>query len=82
MKSRKENEKTAIERQKQAKRKIAILLARLERLVDGSEDCPQVTAAVKAVVGREQDDTYDDVDEHPGSLDLPQALNRGSRRTS
>jgi hypothetical protein len=60
----------ATERQKRAKRKIAIMLVRLKRLGKGLEGCSQVTAAVKAVVGEEQD-SFEGVDEHPGSLDLP-----------
>jgi hypothetical protein len=78
MKSTKENTKAAIERQKQAKHQIAQLLARLKRLVDGSEDYPHVVAAVRAVVGEEQD-TYDGVGEHPGSLDLLPSLARGNK---
>jgi hypothetical protein len=38
--------------------------------VANSRQMKGVMAAVKAVVGEEQD-TFDGVDEHPGSLDLP-----------
>jgi chromosome segregation ATPase len=79
MKSTKENAKTADERRKQAKRKIAILLAKLERLSEELGKCSQDMAAVEAVVREEKDDDYADVDMHPGSLDLPQALTRGKR---
>ena len=71
-----DNTTTTDERQKQAMRKIAILFAKLERLSNELGKCPQVVAAVKAVVGGEEDGRYDDVDSHPGSLDLPEALTR------
>jgi hypothetical protein len=74
-----DNPKTAAERRKQAKRKIAILLAKLERLSNDLGKCSQDMEAVKAVVGGEEDGRYDDVDSHPGSLDLPQSLARGKR---
>ena len=70
------------ERRKRAKSKIAIMLARLARLANGLEECSQVMAAVKAVVGDEEDGAFDSVDAHPGSLDLPQASNRRRKRTS
>jgi hypothetical protein len=69
MKSTKENAKTTAERQEQVKRRITTLLAELRRIANGSEECDQSMAAVKAVVG-EEPDTYDGVGEHPGSLDL------------
>ena len=78
MKSTKENAKTTAERREQAKRKIAILIARLERLANGLEKCSQDMVAVEAVVGEEAD-TFDGVDEHSASLDLPQLLARGKR---
>ncbi len=78
MKNTKENAKTTAERREQAKRKIAILIARLERLANGLERCSQDMAAVEAVVGEEAD-TFYGVDEHPASLDLPQSLARGKK---
>jgi len=39
----------------------------------------EVMAAVKAVVGEEEDGAFDDVDSHPGSLDLPPSLARGKK---
>jgi hypothetical protein len=41
-----------------------------KRVVANPHQIKGVMAAVKAVVGEEQD-TFDGVDEHPGSLDLP-----------
>ena len=41
-----------------------------ERIVTTPRQMKGVMAAVTAVVGEEQD-TFDSVDEHPGSLDLP-----------
>jgi hypothetical protein len=79
MKSTKTSTKTTAERQKQAKRKIAILIAKLERLSEELGKCSQDMAAVEAVVREEKDDDYADVDMHPGSLDLPQSLTRGKR---
>jgi len=78
MKSTKTSTKTATERRQQAKRKIAILIARLKRLANGLEECSQDAAAVKAVIGEEQDN-FEGVDDHPGSLDLPRSLPRGKR---
>ena len=40
------------------------------KIIDSSHQMKGVMSAVKAVVGEEQD-TFDGVDEHPGSLDLP-----------
>jgi hypothetical protein len=70
MKSIKKSTMSVTERKKQAGRKIAILLARLARLATELDKCSQVAMAVKAVVGGEENGRYDDVDEHPGSLDL------------
>jgi hypothetical protein len=41
-----------------------------KRIVANPHQITEVTAAVKAVIG-EEPDTFADVDEHPGSLDLP-----------
>ena len=41
-----------------------------KKVVASSRQMKGVMAAVKAVVG-EEPDTFADVDEHPGSLDLP-----------
>ena len=41
-----------------------------KRIVATPRQIKEVTAAVKAVIG-EEPDTFADVDEHPGSLDLP-----------
>lgn len=82
MRSAKEGTMTADERRKRAKQKIAKLLAELRRLAHELGQCSQDAAAVEAVVGEEDDARFDDVDPHPGSLDLPPALNRGRRRTS
>jgi len=40
------------------------------KIIDSSRQMKGVMSAVKAVVG-EEPDTFDCVDEHPGSLDLP-----------
>jgi hypothetical protein len=43
----------------------------------------EIALAVLAVVGRDTADSYDDVDDHPGSLDLAAAeLKRVARRKS
>ena len=41
-----------------------------QKVVANPRQMDGVMAAVKAVVGEEQD-TFEGVDEHPGSLDLP-----------
>jgi hypothetical protein len=41
-----------------------------KRIVTTPRQIKEVTAAVKAVIG-EEPDTFADVNEHPGSLDLP-----------
>jgi hypothetical protein len=41
-----------------------------KRIVATPRQIKEVTAAVTAVIG-EEPDTFADVDEHPGSLDLP-----------
>ncbi len=42
----------------------------IKKVIVSSRQMKGVLSAVKAVVGEEQD-TFDGVDEHPGSLDLP-----------
>ena len=42
----------------------------IKKVIVSSRQMTGVMSAVKAVVGNEQD-TFDGVDEHPGSLDLP-----------
>ena len=42
----------------------------IKKVVTNPHQMKGVMAAVKAVVG-EEPDTFDDMDEHPGSLDLP-----------
>ena len=42
----------------------------IKKVVANPRQIKEVTAAVKAVIG-EEPDTFADVDEHPGSLDLP-----------
>ena len=46
-----------------------------KRIVTTPRQIKEVTAAVKAVIG-EEPDTFADVDEHPGSLDLPVRLKK------
>jgi hypothetical protein len=41
-----------------------------QKVVANPHQMKEVTAAVKAVIG-EEPDTFADVNEHPGSLDLP-----------
>jgi hypothetical protein len=49
-----------------------------KRIVATPRQIKEVTAAVKAVIG-EEPDTFDCVDEHPSSLDLPTQKHKSTK---